>query len=383
MKKALIVTTISGFLPQFGLNDVKILQSMGYEVYYASNFNRPVYRCDEEELKEMGIKLFPVPIEKSPTKIFKNFGAIMKLKRLIEKEKIQLVHVHNPVGAVVGRIAASMAKNKPIVMYTAHGFHFYKGAPLKNWIVFYTIERFFARFTDILVTINKEDYDRAKKFKYKKGGFAEQIHGVGVNFKKFAPNKEIEVAKREEIEVPHNAFHIFTAAELNENKKQSVVIEAISLMDRDDVYYSLCGKGPNAENLQALIEEKNLQDRVRLLGYRYDMHEILQTADCFAFPSIREGLGIAAIEALACSVPLVASDNRGTREYIKEDYNGLLCDAHSVSDFKKAIETLMTNKEKRERLAGNARETAKAFSLEENDRMMRLIFRRADMKVRG
>lgn len=383
MKQALIVTTISGFLPQFEMNDVKILQEKGYKIHYASNFSNPVYSFNKEDLEAKGIVLHPICIEKSPAKLLLNVKACFQLVKIIKREKIDLVHCHNPLGGVVGRMASAMSGRKPVNMYTAHGFHFYNGAPLKNWLLFWTMEKFLARKTDVLVTINKEDKQHAKKFKLRKNGIVKQIHGVGVNLQRFSPKPELAISKREELEVPQNAFHIVTVAEINENKNQTVVINAIASINRDDIYYTLCGKGNYEKELLELIKEKNLEGRVRLLGYRTDIPEVLQTADCFAFPSIREGLGIAAVEALACSVPLIAADNRGTREYLRDDFNGIVCNAKSVSDFREAILEMMTNENKRKRLASQCRETAMAFGMEENDRMMRLIYGEADKRVEG
>ena len=157
MRKVLFVTTISGFLPQFEKNDVKLLGEMGCQVHYASNFRNPVYAFDEKELKSQGIFLHHIDIAKSPVKIRENIAAIRQLRTVIEENDIDIIHCHNPMGGVAGRAAAGTGRRRPYVIYTAHGFHFYKGAPLLNWLLFYPAERFLARFTNQLVTINKED----------------------------------------------------------------------------------------------------------------------------------------------------------------------------------------------------------------------------------
>lgn len=378
MKRALIITTISGFLPQFEMNDVKILQEYGYEIHYASNFRHPVYCFDREELKKSGIILHQVDIVKSPYALADNCKALRQIRQIIDSEKIDLVHCHNPVSAVVGRLAAGIAKEKPYVIYTAHGFHFYKGAPLKNWLLYYTTERLLAHGTDLIITINKEDYDRARRFRIKKNGNVERIHGVGVDMERFKPRKELRAAKRRELGIPDDAFHIVTAAELNANKNQKIIIEAIAELGKNDIYYSICGKGDNAENLENLIQEHHLEGQVRLLGYRTDMEEILQTADCFAFPSIREGFGIAAVEALATDVPLIVADNRGTREYTHDGYNGLVCEPGNIIAFVKAIEMLYSDEEYRKGLAKHCRKIAQRFGIVETGQVMRSIYAKAD-----
>lgn len=400
MKRVLFVTTISGFLPQFEKNDVKLLKQMGCQIHYASNFTNPIYAFDKTELEQNGVALHQIDIEKSPAKINKNIKAIKQLIKIIDENDIDIVHCHNPMGGVAARIAARAGKRKPKVIYTAHGFHFYKGAPIMNWLLFYTAERFLARYTDIIVTINREDYIRAKKFRLKKNGEVYLIHSVGVDKEKFAPRPELRETKRAELGIPADAFHIVTAAELNENKNQKVVIEAVAAIVNKyetsagndnkhnanyagksnrtyNIYYTICGKGPNEDNLRELIKSKGLEDQVQLLGYRTDMDEILQTADVFAFPSIREGLGVAAIEALMCNVPLIAADNRGTREYASDGNNGIVCRYDAVDEFEEAIELLYGNTAYRRRMADRCRESVKKFTIEEVEKTMTKVYTRA------
>ena len=409
MKRVLFVTTISGFLPQFEKNDVKLLKQMGCQIHYASNFTNPIYAFDKTELEKNGVALHQIDIEKSPAKINKNIKAIKQLIKIIDENDIDIVHCHNPMGGVAARIAARAGKRKPKVIYTAHGFHFYKGAPIMNWLLFYTAERFLARYTDIIVTINREDYIRAKKFRLKKNGEVYLIHSVGVDKEKFAPRPELREKKRAELGIPADAFHIVTAAELNENKNQKVVIEAVAALTNKaktdanayntnyagnadyvsntncidktnkthNIYYTICGKGPNEDKLRELIKAYGLENNISLLGYRTDMDEILQTADVFAFPSIREGLGVAAIEALMCNVPLIAADNRGTREYASDGNNGIVCRYDAVDEFEEAIELLYGNTAYRKRMADRCRESVKKFTIEEVEKTMTKVYTRA------
>ena len=200
MKHALIITTISGFVPQFEMNDVRILQENGYTVHYASDFENPIYNIDQTQLKRDGLILHHIDIRKSPFQITKNTKAFLQLKQIIRKEQISLVHCHNPMGGVVGRLAAKASGREPYVVYTAHGFHFYEGAPKKNWLLYYTAERFLAAFTDRIITINREDYERANRFRLKEYGCVEQIPGVGVNIEKFRKKPELREIKRKELE---------------------------------------------------------------------------------------------------------------------------------------------------------------------------------------
>lgn len=377
-RKALIVTTISGFVPQFAMNDVRILLEEGYEVHYVSNFKRPIYAFDKKVLTNLGVILHHIGISKNPANVSSHISAIKHIKKIIDTEDIDLVHCHNPMGGVDGRLAAHFSKKKPVVLYTAHGFHFYSGAPAINWILYYTMERMMAHYTDILITINREDYKKSKGFRLKKGGLARQIHGVGIDMKRF---KAGDTNIRWKLGIPEDAFHIVTAAEINDNKNQSVVVKAISECEYNDIYYSICGKGPDEAKLQNLINSLGLQDRVKLLGFRSDMDEILKGADCFAFPSKREGLGVAALEALSTGVPLVVADNRGTREYATRNENAYICDSTDVDEFKRAIVGLYGDIDKRRLMASKCRDSARKFSKDNNNALMTSIYHEAMRKV--
>ena len=356
------------------MNDVRILQENGYTVHYASDFENPIYNIDQTQLKRDGLILHHIDIRKSPFQITKNIKAFIQLKQIIRTEQIELVHCHNPMGGVAGRLAAKASRRKPYVVYTAHGFHFYEGAPKKNWLLYYTAEKFLAHLTDRLITINKEDYERANRFRLKKHGRVEQIPGVGVNIDKFRKRPEIRDSKREELNIPQNGFHIVSVGELVENKNHAVIIEALARLKDENIYYSICGKGPYRTALEQLIQKYHLEKQVRLLGYRNDIHEVLQSADCFAFPSKREGLGIAAIEALACEVPVIASDNRGSREYMRHLENGIVCKAENTEDFVHAILRMEQSEDLRDKMGKQGRKTAEKFSIKATDKIMRRVY---------
>ena len=244
----------------------------------------------------------------------------------------------------------------------------------KNWLLYYTAERFLAAFTDRIITINREDYERANRFRLKEHGCVEQIPGVGVNIEKFRKKPELREIKRKELDIPPDGFHIVSVGELVENKNHAVVIEAVARLHDENIYYSICGKGPYRETLEHLIQKHHLEKQVRLLGYRNDVQDVLQSADCFAFPSKREGIGIAAIEALACEVPVIASDNRGSREYMCHTENGIVCQADKVADFMHAICRMRQSGQLRREMGEHGRRTAERFSIEATDKIMRRVY---------
>lgn len=376
MKKALIITTVGGFLQQFEMNDVLILQKMGYKVYYASNLRVPIYDMQIETLEKMGIVVRHIDIEKSPKRVIKNCRVLFQLKSIIEQEKIDLVHVHNPVGGVIGRLACALSSGVHLkVIYTAHGFHFYKGAPFLNWLLYYPVERITAHFTDCIVTINEEDYRIASEMKLRNGGKVYKIPGVGIDRKRFHRETSIRIQKRKELEIAQNEFLIVSVGELNDNKNHSVVIKAMEKLKSMNIMYMICGKGDKLAELENLIKKTGLEGRVRLMGYRRDIPEILQCADCFVFPSKREGLGIAAIEAISCGLPVIVSDNRGTREYAEDKVNGYVCTGNSPEEYADAITKLYDDDVVRKYMSDNCENTAERFYIENTEKIMEEVYR--------
>ncbi len=378
MKKVLIVTTISGFLSQFEMNDVDILKDLGCELHYASNFYNPVYESDQGELRKKGIKLYQIEIEKTPVHLAHNIKAFFQICNIIRTQQIELLHCHNPIGGVLGRLAAVFCRRQKVrVIYTAHGFHFYKGAPGVNWLLFFPVEALLARVTDCLITINKEDYKRASLFRLrKKKSLRVQIPGVGVRTERFRKGPDRRKIMRDRLGIGEEVFYILSVGELNRNKNHEVILYAIAKTGNPRIHYGVCGKGERAEYLGRLAEELGIGSQFTLFGFRRDIPDMLQCADCFAFPSKREGLGIAAIEAMAGGIPLITSDCRGTREYMEDGVTGYVCRSGSAEEYAEAITRMMENPEDRKRMGLACTERAKRFDLSETDRIMRKIYRK-------
>lgn len=247
-KKALLVTRVSGFIPQFEMNNVKILQEMGYEVHYAANFNTIVYGNDNSRLDGTGIIKHQVDFERSP--FSKNVKISCKqLEELMTDENFELIHCHMPMSGVVARIAAQRVRKKTgrkvPVLYTAHGLHFYTGAPFKNWI-YYPIERYLARYTDRLILINDEDYKRAGKFPVR--GKVEHTKGIGMNLSKYEKYQtDIERKDKRAIYkrfgIAEGSKIIVSVGELNKRKNHICVIEAMAQLKDLDIVYLICGTG--------------------------------------------------------------------------------------------------------------------------------------------
>lgn len=312
--KILYVTTISNTM-DFFLAHIDMLLGQGHTVDLACNIVKPV----NPYLIERGCRVFNLGFSRTPLRM-KNYVAYKRLKKLILEENYDIVHTHTPVASAIVRLACKNL-NDIKVLYTAHGFHFYKGAPIKNWLIYYPIEKWLSRYTDVLITINKEDYQRAKKFF--EAGRVEYIPGVGIDVNKFANVTVGKTAKRNELDLPEDAFVVLSVGELNKNKNHEVIIKAIAKLNNPNIYYVICGQGSLEGYLKELANNIGIDDKVKLLGYRGDIPEILKVVDVFAFPSRREGLPVALMEAIASGLPCIASKIRGNIDLFEQWNQGL------------------------------------------------------------
>lgn len=373
-KKALFVTTVGNFLQLFEWNDVGILQRMNYEIHYAADFTQ--IDTETEQMYQRGnIVLHSLSICRSPFKLKGNGKALFQLKKLLQKEKFNLVHCHTPMGGVLGRLAVVGQKEKPFVLYTAHGFHFYKGAPFYYWFFYFPVEYLLAKQTDCLITVNAEDYQRALHFPLRGGGKAERIPGVGLPFSKLECKAECRTELRVKYGMREGYFYILTAGELNRNKNQQVLIRAVAILKKKRVHLGICGEGPLKESLRLLARELGVAEQVSFLGYRNDLQELFTAADAFAFPSLREGFAIAPLEALAAGLPLITSERRDSREYMRHKENGFVCKRNAPEEYAKAILLLMEHQELCKQLAEEGRRTARQFALPETAQIMERVYK--------
>lgn len=346
-KNILILAATNDFLWKFERENVKLLQKMGYTVHYASNMHEPNYISDEAKIQDMAVHTHHIEIARSPFLFQTNRKALAQLLKLIDTYQIQAIHCHTPVGGLLGRLSGKLSpKPKPIILYTAHGFHFYKGAPMINLLAYRWVEKYLARYTDILIVINNEDYENAKKLHLKKNGMVFKIPGVGLDrdrFKPFSENKR--KIRRNLLGIEEKDLFLLSIGELNENKNQHIVLEALKKVkqkyqDNFNIKYAICGDGFFRNQIEEWIVSMGLTGIVKLYGYCTNIPDILGCADATIFPSKREGLGMAGLESLAMGIPVIASDNRGTREYMVDKKNGFVCKYDDLDGFVKGIEAI-------------------------------------------
>lgn len=344
MVKRILITSTDLMMVQFLLPHVENLYQNGYVVDIACSDVGG--RIEELRSKTKGIinKFHLVRTVRNPFS-FRNLKGYKDMKSIINENKYDFVWTNEPVMGIVTRLAAVKKRRKDQlkVIYMAHGFHFYKGAPIINWLLFYPIEVFASFFTDMIVTINREDFQRAKKLY---AGEVKYIHGIGINTERLSKTNNLDI--RKELGLDDDTFLVLSVGELNKNKNQKVIIEALSKIDDEKIHYILCGKGAERNNLEKLATELNVAERVHFLGYRNDVVDICAKADVFAMPTLREGLGLAALEGMYCGLPIVGTSNRGLRDIVVNDKSGFLGDGNDSVFFAESISELKSNREKKE-----------------------------------
>lgn len=353
--RVLYVSTISNTINAFLMPHIELLIDHGYEVDVACNIDRKIdVRLTKRNCKVFDIEFYRSPLSKQ------NYLAYKKLKKLIQDEQYDLVHTHTPVASVCVRLACMSMKNVKVI-YTAHGFHFFKGAPLINWLLYYPIECWLARYTDVLITINNEDYASAKNsLKAKR---IEYIPGVGLDTNHFGVSIDDKIAKLKEWGVPDGTTTLLSVGELNKNKNHETIIRAVSKLNDSSIYYVICGKGPRENKLKELAKKLGIEKQVKFLGFRNDMEDIYSVANIFVFPSFREGLSVALMEAMASGLPVVCSDIRGNRDLIEDGKGGYLCEPNDVDGFANVISKFVEDKSLRKAKGFSNLETIKKYDV--------------------
>lgn len=373
-KRVLIVASVVSFIEWFNKENVDYLnKTLQCELHIACNFDY-MEDTDEErtrayidKIKSEGVILHNIHFARSPFSS-QNIDCYKQLKSIIDENHFDLIHVHTPTVSILTRLAARKARKEgTTVMYTCHGFHFHNAAPKKNWMMFYPMERMMSRFCDYIVTINKEDFNRAKTFHAPNVRY---IPGVGVNINRIHDCKIDKKAYKREIGVPEDCVLILSIGEMIERKNHEVIVRALAEVQNPNVYYAICGKGPLREHLEQLANELGVGDRVKILGFRKDIPELCNTADISAFPSRIEGLGLAGIEAMAAGVPLVSSNVHGILDYVIDGKTGYALNPEDADGFAKAISKLADDENLRNDMATNCWDAVTPFEIDNALRVM-------------
>lgn len=342
MKKVLFTATVDSHILHFHLPYLKMFKEKGYEVHVATNTDDTIPFCDVKHV---------VSFERNPFK-FNNIKAFYQLKKICNKEKFEIIHTHTPMGSVITRLAAKKARKKwrTRVIYTAHGFHFFKGANKINWMLYYPVEKFLAKYTDTLITINEEDYDLAKRKFYKRCYDIQFVPGVGIDEAKFdfpfSDNDKLEF--RHLLGLKKDDFVLIYPAELSSRKRQEWLIKALSslLKKNKKIHVLLPGKDSLNGKLQKFVNELELDNQIHFLGYRNDIPKLLKISNVAISSANQEGLPVNIMEAMYTGLPIVASNCRGNRDLVIDNVNGYLVDLDDNCKFSKSIEKLYSGRYK-------------------------------------
>ena len=358
MKKVLFTATVDSHILAFHLPFLKWFKDQGYEVHVATNGDEEIPYCD---------KKIKISFERSPFKL-NNIKAIFQLRKILLEEKYDIIHTHTPMGSVVTRLAAKKSRKQGTrVIYTAHGFHFFKGASLINWALFYPVEKYLSKYTDTIILINKEDYCLAKK-KFKKCKDIQYVPGVGIDENKF----DIKMTKKEKTELRKSLglkdtdFVMIYPAELNKNKNQITLINIMEKLVKkhDNIKLLLPGKDSYNGYYQNLVKEKGLDNNIFFLGFRQDIPKLLQISDLSVATSKREGLPVNIMEAMYVGLPIVATDCRGQRDLVKNGENGYIVPINDIEMFRDRIEMIYGNKMLRNKLKKANKKEIKNYMFE-------------------
>lgn len=353
MKKVLLIAPMSSVHERFNRINIEVLKSLGYELHVAANFE-----CGSTEdlryharyknlLEEEGIIVHQIPFFRSS--LIKNIKAIQVCKKLFSKECFDMIHVHTETGGFITRIAL-LHNTQTRLIYTPHGMSFYKGSSLKSWFFYYPIEKWICKRSSANLAMNQEEFAILKNYHSSTAYF---VHGVGLDINKISNQQVNLIQKRQELEIPEDAFLILSIGELNKNKNHEIVLRALAKMKDLNWYYLICGEGSLKQHLEAVALSLGVSNQVLLAGYRRDIPQIIKVADLFIFPSFHEGLPVSLMEAMAGGLPIICSKIRGNVDLITEGEGGYLCPPESIEAFYKALVTLRFNKDLIEHMGQN------------------------------
>lgn len=313
--------------------------NLGYQVNVGVNRNNPF----ELSCEGYNIALYDSHTYRSIFAFKDNYIAYRNLTDIIKKHSINVIHCNTPVGGMIGRLAGKRYHVDKVI-YTAHGFHFFKGAPLINRTLFKWAEQIMAHWTDVIITMNQEDYESAKKFRLRKGGKVYKVHGVGITLSEYNNIVVDRHQKRTELGLKDSDLVCISAGDIVARKNYAVAIDAIAKVNNPNLHYLICGVGPEKDKLEAQAKALGIEKQIHFLGFRKDVKELLKISDIFLFTSLQEGLPRSLMEAMAVGLPAVVSKIRGNVDLIEDGKGGFLCDPHDATAFARAIG--MCSKEK-------------------------------------
>jgi len=335
-KKVMMIATTDNMIWQFLIPHIKHLQENGNIVECVCAKTGFWF----DELKDKyGFTMHEINFARNPFKPA-NIKAYKKLKQLQKQNKYDLIYCQQPVGGMMGRLIGK--KFKIPVIYTAHGFHFYKGCSFMAKLVYKTVEKWLSKYTDILITINEEDFEAAKKMKAK---HVFKINGIGIDENKFKVEEFDKKEFKNKLGLNDQDKVILTVSEVNKNKNYITMLKVIqNLVKKDEnIKFVSCGTGVWTEKIHSFAKELGIEQNCIFLGYRKDIAKIMQISDIFIHASFREGLTLSVMEAMNFGLPCVVSNVRGNRDLVVEGKGGFVVEPEDVDNFVEKITLLLKN----------------------------------------
>lgn len=344
MKKLLLVANVSKeHIRKFHIPFILHMRSLGCQVDVACRMDEPVPECDRS---------FDLPCDRNPFR-----GGMRKsiaiLKGILRENKYDMLICNTVVGSIVARLAVKdLRKSGPKVFYICHGLHFFEGAPWHRWLMGYPTEKLLAHRTDVMITINAADYEMAKK--HLNVGAVEQIHGIGIDLSRFRDcvvTQEQKMQLRQSLGIGGSDLVMTYVAEINNNKNQRLLVNALELLRRDFPGIKLLLIGPEHDGG---VLRRSAPDGVIFAGWRGDIPELLKISDIYVASSKSEGLPINLLEAMACELPVVAAKNRGHCEIIDDGVNGLLVEQGEAGELAERVRWLVEDDALRQKITRQA-----------------------------
>ncbi|WP_411678505.1 glycosyltransferase family 4 protein [Caproicibacter sp.] len=314
-KKILFCASTVSHILNFHLPYLKAFQDKGYEVWVAANEQKPIPYADF---------VVALPIQKKFTS-FENIKAIFAARQLMKKQSFDIISTHTTLASAIVRIAVLLLLKKPKVFCTVHGYLFNENDGFKKW--FYLLpEKICAPITNVLMVMNHEDYEIAKKHKLYKNKLY-FINGMGIDLSKYPPiSPEERLAARKKLNLADEDFAYVYAAEFSKRKNQSFLIRAFAetCKSKPHLKLFLAGEGALLEECKELAQTLGVAEQITFLGYVNDIRSLYAGCDTCVSTSLCEGLPFNIMEAMACGLPVIASDIKGHHDLLCDGKSGLL-----------------------------------------------------------
>ncbi len=338
--RLLIVASVPETLRAFLLPYAQHFRSLGWRVDAAARGG-----ASDEVVTEAFDQVVDVPWSRSPLDPANLTTAAATLRAHVRQERYDLVHVHDPIAAFVTRFALRRLRRTigVRVVYTAHGFHFFKGNAAHRNAAFYLLELIASRWTDAQIVINREDEAAAKRWPFASRDRVTYMPGIGVDMGRYDPAavSEDEVrAVRAELGLDPTSTLVTMLAEFNPGKRHRDLVDALARADRPELVIALAGVGPLEEAVRAQCARLGVAERVRFLGFRTDVPVLLRASAALALPSEREGLPRSIMEASCLERPVIATRIRGVTELVTPA-SGYVVEVGDVEGLAEALQAIV------------------------------------------